>query len=58
MQMNAAEGERLLNQAQQIDKEEDQCSGVDQAADPLPDDLANVQKRLQRLQQAKTGAIR
>ena len=49
-----SEVERLLNQAQQTDQEEDQRFGVGQPADPLPDDLANAQKRLQRLQQAKT----
>jgi Transposase DDE domain len=45
--------ERLLNQAQQTDQEEDQRFGSGQPADPLPDQLANAQKRLQRLQQAK-----
>ncbi len=50
-----SEVERLLNQAQETDQEEDQRFGVGQPADPLPDDLANAQKRLQRLQQAKTG---
>ena len=48
-----SEVERLLNQAQQTDQEEDQRFGAGQPADPLPDDLANAQKRLQRLQQAK-----
>ena len=48
-----SEVERLLNQAQQTDQEEDQRFGVGQPADPLPNDLANAQKRLQRLQQAK-----
>src|SRR6267378_3532712 len=49
-----AEVERLLNQAQQTDQQEDQSFGVSQSADSLPEDLANAQKRLQRLQQAKT----
>src|SRR5271154_4725699 len=49
-----SEVERLLNQAQQTDQQEDQRFGVGQPADPLPDDLASAQKRLQRLQQAKT----
>jgi transposase len=48
-----AEVERLLNQARQTDQEEDQRFGLGQPADPLPDQLANAQKRLQRLQQAK-----
>ena len=43
----------FLNQAQQTDRQEDQTFGVGEPADPLPDDLANAQKRLQRLQQAK-----
>src|SRR5271168_381163 len=49
-----SEVERLLKQAQQTDQKEDQRLGVGKRADPLPDDLANAQKRLQRLQQAKT----
>jgi transposase len=49
-----SEVERLLNQAQRTDQQEDQSFGVSQPADPLPEDLANAQKRLQRLQQAKT----
>ena len=49
-----SEVERLLNQAQQTDQDEDQRFGVGQPADPLPDDLASAQKRLQRLQQART----
>jgi transposase len=49
-----SEVERLLNQAQQTDQQEDQSCGVGQSVDPLPGDLANAQKRLQRLQQAKT----
>jgi transposase len=48
-----AEVERLLNQARQTDQKEDQRFGVGQPADPLPEQLANAQKRLQRLQQAK-----
>ena len=49
-----SEVERLLNQAQQTDQQEDQSSGVSQATDSLPKDLANAQMRLQRLQQART----
>jgi len=49
-----SEVERLLNQAQQTDQDEDQRFGVGQPADPLPDDLASAQKRLRRLQQART----
>ena len=49
-----SEVERLLKQAQQTDQKEDHRLGVGKPADPLPDDLANAQKRLQRLQQAKT----
>ena len=49
-----SEVERLLNQAQQTDQEEDQRFGAGQPSDPLPDDLASAQKRLQRLQQART----
>ena len=49
-----SEVERLLKQAQQTDQQEDQRFGVGQPADPLPDDLASAQKRLQRLQQAKS----
>jgi transposase len=44
---------RLLSQAQQMDREEDQRVGSAQPGDRLPDELANAQKRLQRLQQAK-----
>lgn len=47
------EVERLLNQARQTDQEEDQRFGQGQPAAPLPDQLANAQSRLQRLQQAK-----
>src|SRR5450432_3928586 len=49
-----SEVERLLKQAQQTDQGEDQRFGVGQPADPLPDALANAQKRFQRLQQART----
>jgi transposase len=48
-----AEVARLLNQAQQTDREEERRLGQEQAANQLPDELANAQKRLQRLQQAK-----
>jgi transposase len=47
------EVDRLLKQAQQTDRQEDKHFGSGQAADPLPEQLANAQKRLERLQQAK-----
>jgi hypothetical protein len=43
----------LLSQAQQTDREEERRLGLDHAANQLPDELANAQKRLERLQQAK-----
>ena len=46
-----AEVARLLSQAQQTDREEERR--LDPAANQLPDELANAQKRLERLQQAK-----
>ena len=48
-----AEVERLLRQAQQTDREEERRLGLDQVANQLPDELANAQKRFERLQQAK-----
>ena len=48
-----AEVARLLRQAQQTDREEERRLGLDQAANQLPDELANAQKRFERLQQAK-----
>jgi hypothetical protein len=48
-----AEVARLLKQAQQTDREEQRRLSGDQAANQLPDELANAQKRLERLQQAK-----
>jgi hypothetical protein len=48
-----AEVARLLSQAQQTDREDERRAGLDQAANQLPDELANAQKRLERLQQAK-----
>ena len=48
-----AEVARLLQQAQQTDREEERRLGLDQSANQLPDELANAQKRLERLQQAK-----
>ena len=41
----------MLSQAQQTDREEERR--LDPAANQLPDELANAQKRLERLQQAK-----
>jgi transposase len=48
-----AEVARLLSQAQQVDREEDRRQGSAQPGDRLPDELANAQKRLERLQRAK-----
>ncbi len=48
-----AEVARLLSLAQQTDREEERRLGLDQAANQLPDELANAQKRFARLQQAK-----
>ena len=48
-----AEVARLLSQAQQTDREEERRLSLDPAANQLPDGLANAQKRLERLQQAK-----
>src|SRR5271155_588224 len=45
-----AEVARLLSHAQQMDREEDQRP---ESGDRLPDELANAQRRLERLQQAK-----
>ena len=45
-----AEVARLLSQAQQMDREEEQRH---EPGDRLPDELANAQRRLERLQQAK-----
>lgn len=45
--------DRLLAEAQQTDQEEDQRWGQGKPADPLPDDLAKAQSRLERLRQAK-----
>src|SRR5271167_4916279 len=45
-----AEVARLLSHAQQMDREEDQRP---EPGDRLPDELANAQRRLERLQQAK-----
>lgn len=47
------EVQRLLKQAQQTDKQEDQRYGQGEPAAALPDELAHAQSRLQRLQQAK-----
>ncbi len=43
----------MLRQAQQTDREEERRLGLDQLANQLPDELANAQKRFERLQQAK-----
>src|ERR1700678_2393361 len=48
-----AEVARLLRQAKQTDREEERRLGSAQPGDRLPDELADAQKRLDRLQQAK-----
>ena len=45
--------ERLLAEARQADEEEDQRFGKGKAADPLPDELAHAQSRLERIRKAK-----
>jgi transposase len=45
--------ERLLAEAQQTDEREDQRYGKGQPADPLPEELAHAQSRLERIRQAK-----
>jgi transposase len=44
---------RLLVEAEKIDRQEDERFGKGQADDPLPEELAHAQSRLQRIQQAK-----
>jgi len=43
----------LLAAAEQSDTQEDLCYGPGQQADPLPPDLADAQKRLEKIRQAK-----
>jgi transposase len=50
-----AKVDQLLVQAQRRDEEEDQRFGKGQPADPLPEELAHAQSRLQRIRQAKTA---
>jgi hypothetical protein len=45
--------QQLLKQAQQTDREEERRLGLDQASNQLPEELANAQRRFERLQQAK-----
>lgn len=45
--------ERLLAEAQHADEEEDQRFGKGKPADPLPDELAHAQSRLERIRKAK-----
>lgn len=47
--------EKLLAQAERTDQEEDQQFGTGQSADPLPEELAHAQSRLERIRQAKTA---
>jgi transposase len=44
---------RLLVEAEKTDKQEDEKFGRGQSGDPLPEELAHAQSRLQRIQQAK-----
>lgn len=45
--------ERLLAEAQQTDEQEDRRFGKGKPADPLPEELASAQSRLERIRQAK-----
>jgi hypothetical protein len=45
----------LLAAAEQTDEQEDQRYGKDQPADPLPPDLADARKRLEKLREAKAA---
>ena len=45
--------EQLLTVAEKTDQQEDQELGRGQCADPLPEELAQAQSRLKRIQQAK-----
>lgn len=46
--------EQLLAKAERTDQQEDQRFGKGQSADPLPEELAHAQNRLERIRQAKT----
>ena len=48
-----AEVARLMSQAQHPDRQEERRLDLDRAANELPEELANAQKRFERLQQAK-----
>lgn len=43
----------LLQQAGEVDRQEDEFLGKGQPADPLPEELADAKKRLERIKQAK-----
>jgi transposase len=43
----------LLGAAGEMDRQEDELFGKGQPADPLPEELANAQQRLERIKQAK-----
>jgi transposase len=43
----------LLGKAGEVDRQEDELFGKGQPADPLPEELANAKKRLERIKQAK-----
>ena len=48
-----AEVERWFQEAERLDREEDELYGVDKSGDELPEWVSNKQERLKRIQQAK-----
>ena len=48
-----AEVDRWFDEAERIDREEDELYGVDKSGDELPDWVADKQKRLEKIRQAK-----
>src|ERR1700731_4823576 len=48
-----AEVDRWFDEAERIDREEDELYGADKSGDELPDWVADKQKRLKRIQKAK-----
>ena len=48
-----AEVERWFQEAERIDREEDELYGADKSGDELPEWVSNKQERLKRIQQAK-----
>ena len=51
----AAEVERLLREAQEIDEDEDQRYGKDRRGDELPEELAFRESRLKKIREAKAA---